>query len=90
VEFIEQKKFKRNPHSLEKVYFFQVDSDFKSSEPMLLDVSFVKTRSEKLLRYLGLGYPSTNKIYPDTSILTLPPKKIINFLFVKISFQNNY
>ena len=81
------KKVQKKSTFVRKSLFFQVDSDFKSSEPMLLDVSFVKTRSEKLLRYLGLGYPSTNKIYPDTSILTLPPKKIINFLFVKYLFK---
>ena len=50
---------------------------------MLIDTSFVKTRDQKILNYLGLGHPAPNKIYPNSSILTLPAKKLINFLLLK-------
>ena len=81
------KQIKRNSTFVRKSLFFQVDADFKSSESILLDVSFVKIRSEKILKYLGFGYPSINKIYPETNILTLPAKKIINFLFIRYLFK---
>lgn len=81
------KKIKENSRYVRKSLFFQIDSDIESSEPLLINTSFVKTRNEKLLKYLGMGYPSNNKIHPNTSILTLPVQKILNSLFIKYIFK---
>jgi ectoine hydroxylase-related dioxygenase (phytanoyl-CoA dioxygenase family) len=77
------KKIQANSKFIRKSLFFQIDSNFESAEPMLIDTSFVKTRDQKILNYLGLGHPTNNKIYPNSSILTLPAKKIINLLLLK-------
>ncbi len=77
------KPIKKNSKYIRKSLFFQVDSNLENSEPILINTSYVKTREEKILTFLGLGYDSVNKIYPNTSIFTLPPNKIINSLFIK-------
>ena len=73
----EKKEFVR------KTLFFQVEKDTKHSEPILLNSEFISELSDDLKMYLGFGKEATNKVYPATSIYTMPLNKKVSLIIYK-------
>lgn len=73
----EEKEFVR------KTLFFQVEKDTKHSEPILLNSEFISELNDDLKMYLGFGKEATNKVYPATSIYTMPLNKKVSLIIYK-------
>ena len=58
-----------------KSIFFQVDNITNNSEPILLNTSFIDKIDDKISMFLGFGRPANYKIFPKTSLNTLPLSK---------------
>ena len=61
----------------------QVEKDIKHSEPILLNSEFISELNDDLKMYLGFGKEATNKIYPATSIYTMPLNKKVSLIIYK-------
>ena len=68
---------------LRKSLFFQIDENFETAEPILINPSFVSNRDKKYLDFLGFGMMNTSNIYPQTDIGKLPLKHLVNLSLIK-------
>ena len=64
-----------NNNFIRKSIFFQVDNITNNSEPILLNTSFIDKIDDKISMFLGFGRPANYKIFPKTSLNTLPLSK---------------
>ncbi len=63
------KKFKR------RTLFFQVEKELNHSEPILVKTEFLNKFDDTIKMYLGFGRRAGQKIYPTTSLDTMPFNK---------------
>jgi hypothetical protein len=70
---------------IRKSVFFQVDSDIKNSEPILLNSEYLSNLNHDLQMFLGFGMPSNYKVFPQTSINSLPPSWNLFIIVIKYS-----
>ncbi len=68
---------------LRKSLFFQIDENFETAEPILINPSFISNREQKNLDFLGFGMINTSKIYPQTDVENLPLKHLLNLTLIK-------
>ena len=69
---------------IRKSIFFQVDNITNNSEPILLNTSFIDKIDNKISMFLGFGRPANYKIFPETSLNTLPLN--INFIIKIVKY----
>lgn len=57
--------------------FFQVERKELGGEPILVNTSFLNDLTDEKMYYLGFGAESQYEIFPNTSINTIPPMKLL-------------
>ena len=72
---IHRAKPTKNKKFVRKSLFFQVDREINHSEPILIKTEFVKKLDERIKLYLGFGKRSGQRVYPETSLETMPFNK---------------
>ena len=68
---------------LRKSVFFQVDTETKNSEPIILNTKFISTVNSDIEMLFGFGKPSNYKVFPNTSIKSLPLSNKVIRVFLK-------
>ena len=68
---------------LRKSVFFQVDTEIKNSEPIILNTKFISTINNDIEMFFGFGKPSNYKVHPYTSIKSLPLSNKVIRVFLK-------
>lgn len=71
------KKFKR------KTLFFQIEKELDHSEPILVKTEFLNKFDDTIKMYLGFGRRAGQKIYPTTSLDTMPFNKVTSVAIFK-------
>ena len=72
---IHRAKPTKNKNFVRKSLFFQVDREINHSEPILIKTEFVKKLDDRIKMYLGFGKRSGQRVYPETSLETMPFNK---------------
>ena len=76
-----------NKSFVRKSVFFQVDSEINNSEPIILNTEFITKVNEDIKMFFGFGHRSNYKVYPKTSIYSLPLTKNILIILIKYILQ---
>ena len=66
----------KDKNFVRKSLFFQVDREINHSEPILVKTEFIKKFDDRIKLYLGFGKRSGQRVYPETSLETMPFNKI--------------
>ena len=72
---IHRAKPSKDKNFVRKTLFFQVDREIDHSEPILLKTEYVENFDERTKLFLGFGKRAGQKIYPNTSLDTMPMNK---------------
>ena len=68
---------------IRKSIFFQIDNITDNSEPILINTKFINKIDDKIAMFLGFGKPSNYRIFPKTSLNTLPVNRNLIFRLLK-------
>lgn len=71
-----------NDKFVRKSVFFQVDNEVENSEPIILNAKFITQINSQIEMFLGFGKPCEYRVYPNTSINTLPFSKDLLIIFI--------
>ena len=66
-----------------KSVFFQVDSKIDNAEPIIVNTKYIQEINNRISMFLGFGQPSNYKVFPKTSLNTLPLNKNLIFNIIK-------
>jgi hypothetical protein len=80
---IHRAKTYSNNKFVRKSVFFQVDNKINNSEPVIINTKFLKNINNDISMLFGFGKKQDYKIFPNTSINSLPLTKEIFYNFIK-------
>ena len=80
---IHRAKPAKNKNFTRKTLFFQVEQELNHSEPILIKTEFLTKCDEQIKMFLGFGRRAGQKIYPETSLDTMPFNKRTSSAIIK-------